>query len=544
MKEIKTENCYSNHAHTKTINCNHYQNRHFHQNHPCNNNNSNVVVPVELPTTLNVPYNVSNVKCSTTIPHSRSLEHYQDPAILVAHKHINARHSLTDTMASCDLTNHTYDCIDPHAYIGNGYRQPHYTSIDHGYGAGHRYTPTEPHYAQLATNCGYGNSNVLPQCGPIMSSTYTPIDPSRNHYECINNVNSYGTGYRPVIGNSRACHNSTVPMPCEIHGKYLPKPYRHQSHQLIDFNEKQMDPSLMYANRHENQQHQQPYNYVEENNGKVNKQIQANYGDFHQTNDPLNDKRRSGYRKESYENYDTKDSRSSRASDFDSFDDSNNLNFERENAEQTTDHSASSKIRDGVGSYETWNYVFQDIGKNSIKLDKIPSNGKINHNVDEINVNGINLNAIDKRLSRNSGPTILPSSAQMLHNNKLINGNKIGNKILKSEGQSTNNLPKDKMYKKIDANDTNKFDARPKSNGSGSGSGIMKKSALKSTINNKSTNESNRSGESTSIGGRTATIEWSCKFCTFLNPYEQRICQMCFKSKDFVSDPLKASTCV
>lgn len=478
-------------------------------------------------------------KVSSSIPHSRSLEHYQDPAILVAHKHINARHSLSDAVPNCDLTNHTYDCIDPHIYVGNGYRPTHYSSIDHGYGVGHRYPAAEPHYAQLAPNCTYSNPAALPPCGPHMGppNAYAPVDPARSHYECVNNISSCGTGYRTVMGNSCPCQTSAAPMPCEIHGKYLPKTYGRidQPHNpLINFGDKQIDPAIMYASHHGAAYHQ-PYGYIEEANGKLSsreKQIQANYGDFHLTADAYSDKRRAGYRKECNENYDTKDSRSSRASDFDSFDDSNNLNFERDNNEPGTDHSASSKIRDGVGSYETWNYVFQNIGKNG------PANGQSNHNVDELNVDGMNLNATEKRRSRNSDGT--PTQVPTTQSAKLLNG-RGSSRSQKSDGHSTNTLPKEKSVKRAGIavpEQSTRANARPKVNGGG----VAKKSALKNSAHNKPTDYS-RPNEPT-VSARPAASEWNCKFCTFLNPSGERICQMCFKSQDFVSDPPKASTCV
>lgn len=42
--------------------------------------------------------------------------------------------------------------------------------------------------------------------------------------------------------------------------------------------------------------------------------------------------------------------------------------------------------------------------------------------------------------------------------------------------------------------------------------------------------------------GNSSNNEWSCKFCTFLNPSSKRICNMCSKSKDFNLDAPKKST--
>lgn len=47
---------------------------------------------------------------------------------------------------------------------------------------------------------------------------------------------------------------------------------------------------------------------------------------------------------------------------------------------------------------------------------------------------------------------------------------------------------------------------------------------------------------SAACNGNNSNNEWSCKFCTFLNPSSTRICSMCSKSKDFNLDAPKKST--
>jgi hypothetical protein len=49
----------------------------------------------------------------------------------------------------------------------------------------------------------------------------------------------------------------------------------------------------------------------------------------------------------------------------------------------------------------------------------------------------------------------------------------------------------------------------------------------------------------TNISTGSGAIEWSCQFCTYLNPVGKRICDMCAKSRDFNLEGTKnKATCV
>ena len=55
--------------------------------------------------------------------------------------------------------------------------------------------------------------------------------------------------------------------------------------------------------------------------------------------------------------------------------------------------------------------------------------------------------------------------------------------------------------------------------------------------------------KSNSQNDKVASLEWSCQHCTFLNVTEQKICEICSKSRDFFLDSDKnvgksSATCV
>ncbi|XP_058828674.1 protein tamozhennic-like [Topomyia yanbarensis] len=54
--------------------------------------------------------------------------------------------------------------------------------------------------------------------------------------------------------------------------------------------------------------------------------------------------------------------------------------------------------------------------------------------------------------------------------------------------------------------------------------------------------QDNRDRIRNSSNGGTKVSEWNCKFCTYLNPDSERICEMCAKSRDFNSSGAKATT--
>lgn len=248
-----------------------------------------------------------------------------------------------------------------------------------------------------------------------------------------------------------------------------------------------------------------------------------------------------------YEDPMTNGSRNSRASDFDSYDDPNYSNAENRVSSQT------SKNHDGVGSYETWNFVYK-------KLEKQGYNKDLGERVD-LSVQGLDLNPTEKKSSsrtqhpqqhdyqkKNSVPSdaVVPVTVQSSSKTKplsdkhehskengrvksestdtKVNGNKFVTKKSSDAMSTTNGNVK---YSK---NDVDKL----KSITSNGGSGTMKRSKETSSTSRKETKPTIHRSEATVIVAAAAPTEWSCKFCTFLNPNSIRICSMCAKSKDFI----------
>lgn len=512
----------------------------------------------------------------TAMPHSKSLEHYHEvPSKAAYHQHpYPARHSFDKPSTNAyDFNGHSYDCLDgPSAgHLNDRYALP---------------VHVESHYAQIAPS-----GNVYDQMpAPPYAHTYaTPYTQPRNNCSC-NNDHRLSANVRLATNE---CHNYHAQLPssvCEVHGKMYSKnsnggcghgfePY------LINFDDKPMNGDRIvadgpndYRRHHESGSHAKShYNQYDANSkssandkghpGMPPKYSQrsrhtGNYDDYPQNEYvPHSESKRSSTLKnyarnkkllgEYEEHFDTNDSRNSRQSDFDSFDSGNNLSIERElSGRGAVDQTTSSKIRDGVGSYETWNYVFQNIGKNGYnKVNECPD-------ADELTMQGLDLNAVppanEKRRSRILDVNESGSGAGGAANRKIavdsiatnINGSSNNRKTVSVD---VNGMPKS-MLKQPNGLRENGRDLHETND-------IGKKSNFKMT--NGSSNIStmaNGNGQTPSTMRndgqphideiRSAPNEWSCKFCTFLNPVHLRICQMCFKSQDFVIDAPKASTCV
>lgn len=584
----------------------------------------------------------SNQLGHPTIPHSKSLEHYHEQTPAIGHHH--TRHSF-DQPIKYDYNNRSHDYIDA-VSNGGAYRSTNCTlNAEHLYNvSGNRYplpanlsnqlSHNTDHYAQIANvyaqqNCngGYSNANAY---GPM------PCCHQNVHFDCSNHFNSS----RQTMNNDFNNYNLQS---CDVHGKYYPKSINNgrsiQSveHHLIDFDDRTVSGDVVdgpHPNQHYKYEYSDPnqlkayYNHNDSNSkassskGKtselsLSKQLKylpqnRNINDFDgqcHANNKLYDSKRSAMTKkysrndellaEYEEHLDTNDSRNSRASDFDSFDSSNNLSFERDSGGTT--QSTSSKIRDGVGSYETWNYVFKNIGKNGYN--------KTIREPNDLTVQGLDLNAIsvtnEKRRSRNLDPSPVAGTSKRSTGepNKSPNArtmNEVENESLRMDTNSqrtsnkTNNKPNNrdpigssvqKSSLKQTSVNTNGVPINLKAivpgndtidDGFISVTGKSKTGTIKK-LPTKTLNGSLPSGKKTSVTAttttadiskdrnaiatatpsavnrsngqivdvvRTAPSEWSCKFCTYLNSAHLRICQMCYKSQDFVIDAPKPSTCV
>lgn len=514
-----------------------------------------------------------------SIPHSKSLEHYHEPpSKTVYHQHsYPTRHSFDKPSSNAyDFNRHSYDCLDGASanHLNDRYALP---------------VHVESHYAQIAPT-----GNVYDQmAAPPYNHTYaTPYTQPRNDCSCTQD-HRIGSNVRMATNE---CHNYH-PLPsahCEVHGRMYPKvnngahgfePY------LINFDDKPIngdrkisDAPNDYRRHHDSVQMKSHYNQYDANSrtssndkGHALKYGQrhrhtADYEDYAQNDyQPHSDTKRTATLKnyarnkkllgEYEEHFD--DSRNSRHSDFDSFDSGNNLSIERElGGRSVVDQTTSSKIRDGVGSYETWNYVFQNIGKNGY-------NKVINCDADDLTVQGLDLNAVplpnEKRRSRNldanecaAGPNQTNGIAvnRKTAVDSIATSNNGSSLHRKTVGVEANGMPKSMLKQTAPSNGVreNGPDHREMND-------IVKKTNFKVSNGTNTSAMANGSVQFAQTGSmpsstrndtqhqavddiRCASNEWSCKYCTFLNPVRVRICQMCFKSQDFHIDVPKASTCV
>ncbi|XP_067629678.1 protein tamozhennic [Eurosta solidaginis] len=207
----------------------------------------------------------------------------------------------------------------------------------------------------------------------------------------------------------------------------------------------------------------------------------------------------------------------------------------------------ASKNQDGVGSFESWNYVFKNLERSGYSKD-LGERG-------DLLVQGLNLDSMN--LSNGGGGSTSATKATLerrrSNNVDLTDVSRQTNTDL----STTHTL--DKSNKKtallqIDKRDEKKVNTngvRQQEKSILKQPGKKTKSALKQTSNTAASSaQDNNNGNNemqtyrnqrtknrkqavantqTSMKGQG---EWGCRFCTFLNPETKSICEMCHHSKD------------
>lgn len=205
------------------------------------------------------------------------------------------------------------------------------------------------------------------------------------------------------------------------------------------------------------------------------------------------------------------------------------------------------KVQEGVGSFESWNYVFKNLERSGYTKDLGDREDLLVQSLD-----------LDSMTLANGG------MAQQAPAEKRRS---------ETHSQSANVEKSRTLEKKREPREVRVVQAPPPvQQPNSSSAGVKKvKSALKTaTIDNRATGSSsgntgqrsrnNTSSSSTGAVAKqpppvstqlivTSPNEWSCRFCTFLNPDTKRICEMCCRSKDFnleaaASVSHASSTCV
>ncbi|EDW85664.1 uncharacterized protein Dwil_GK23198 [Drosophila willistoni] len=184
------------------------------------------------------------------------------------------------------------------------------------------------------------------------------------------------------------------------------------------------------------------------------------------------------------------------------------------------------KVQEGVGSFESWNYVFKNLERSGYSKDLGDREDLLMQSLDLDSLtlsNGAASPADNRRDVSTAKPSTTRSTAGA-HTNPD-----------RAKSASSTHQSRREPSRVVQA-------AAPTPAPNSSSAGLKKmKSALKTaTIDNRATGSRNKTGAiakhpppvSTQLIV-TSPNEWSCRFCTFLNPNTKRICEMCCRSKDF-----------
>uniref|UniRef100_A0A1Q3FGY2 Putative transcription factor mef2a n=1 Tax=Culex tarsalis TaxID=7177 RepID=A0A1Q3FGY2_CULTA len=272
-------------------------------------------------------------------------------------------------------------------------------------------------------------------------------------------------------------------------------------------------------------------------------------------------------------------SRNSRQSDFDSYEDEQ-LQAGAYQRASNVSKRISSKNQEGIGSYESWSYVFQNLEKQGYSKD-LGERGDVlvvNPEDEDYTEGGNNSRGGTlKRSSNEKLKAMKPKAADKVDGIRTLSTRqqqqqqsqrenernesaaaRAGQKnalVQKVSKTSNSNTPDNSSQAK--ANHTSNH---PTSSSNSRRNSITRKISTTSTTTKENGNSSSASGgggilvnhshgsTSTTTSGKkktasfdtaAATIinphdssEWNCEFCTFLNPETRRICEMCSKSRD------------
>ncbi|XP_068144265.1 protein tamozhennic [Drosophila tropicalis] len=184
------------------------------------------------------------------------------------------------------------------------------------------------------------------------------------------------------------------------------------------------------------------------------------------------------------------------------------------------------KVQEGVGSFESWNYVFKNLERSGYSKDLGDREDLLMQSLDldSLTLNNGVASPGDKRRDVSTAKPSTTRATAGPHTNPD-----------KAKSASSTHQSRREPSCVVQA-------AAPTPAPNSSSAGLKKmKSALKTaTIDNRATGSRNKTGAiakhpppvSTQLIV-TSPNEWSCRFCTFLNPNTKRICEMCCRSKDF-----------
>ncbi|XP_011202068.2 protein tamozhennic [Bactrocera dorsalis] len=369
----------------------------------------------------------------------------------------------------------------------------------------------------------------LPHCNSFDYDRERIIDQQRHFGRVANIPTAYAQTKDIMIGHQYAPYSASQhPSSDDMYGNYayarpLPKADRLKNNSSTNIATKQERNSMMD---------------VLDNNDK---HLQLQHTELKDNTAPLNGTSGSSCKRKM-------SSHTNEASDL-SFE-SNFDDFSTVGRSEQRSPTQASKNQDGVGSYESWNYVFQNLERAGYSKD-------LNERGDLL-VQGLNLDSMNlsnggggsNSGSKNNVERRRSNQAESTKVGRYSNNEQNKAPLVEKSGATP---PWREVEKRDEKKSVGGFNKQEKS--------ILKpqpvkktKSGLKQTPNLSTTtaydnnNGNNEIQSEKNIRSKTrkqsavvmlnpqlaasGQSEWSCRFCTFLNPDTERICEMCCRSKD------------
>lgn len=228
-------------------------------------------------------------------------------------------------------------------------------------------------------------------------------------------------------------------------------------------------------------------------------------------------------------------SKQSRVSDFDSYEDDSDVKSKL----------TSNKNQDGVGSFESWDFVYQklenqgynkDVGDRGdllvqgLDLDSLNISGNENLTLTKkhknIKTTGTGIDTTIKTKNENSSKDLV----KIVRNGKIKNVQNYENATVQRNINNLSRVQKQPVI--IHANNNNNVENYSKSKTLSRPDKKLVEKEIKTSKRLVNENLENHSSE------------WSCKHCTYLNSNLSRICEICCKSKDFTVEARSTQACV
>lgn len=207
----------------------------------------------------------------------------------------------------------------------------------------------------------------------------------------------------------------------------------------------------------------------------------------------------------------------------DSFDMEHELNdlraLKRNKSLAQTNAASDMKARDGIGNYQAWDYVFQNLEKETNTKNTV---GNYDDKV------AAELQLENLKISNGHVPKLHHKSNGAPHRMSETS-------VRSSSGNHTSSVQTKTRTKSVSIGTEASNHEHKRT------SSVMEPSS-RSNTNSVQKHKPPQQPQIVVPPG-----EWSCRFCTFLNPDAKKICDMCSKSKDFFLDADKSSsaaTCV